>query len=78
MQYKAVTRARFLKRLNRFVATVELEGKEEITEADLVDFMAKYYSVYVGEGGELPEEIPDGVLDDILGGNTDEIPWPMD
>ena len=29
MQYKAVTRARFLKRLNRFVATVELEGKEE-------------------------------------------------
>ena len=60
-----------------FVCT-ELEGKEEITEADLVDFMAKYYSVYVGEGGELPEEIPDGVIDDILGGNTDEIPWPMD
>ena len=29
MQYKAVTRARFLKRLNRFVATVELEGREE-------------------------------------------------
>jgi hypothetical protein len=29
MQYKTVARARFLKRLNRFVATVELEGKEE-------------------------------------------------
>jgi sugar fermentation stimulation protein A len=29
MQYKTVARAQFLKRLNRFVATVALEGKEE-------------------------------------------------
>ena len=58
----------------------ELEGKEEITEADLVDFMAKYYSVYMESGGELPDglpdelpdEIPDGVLDGILGGNGGE------
>lgn len=65
-----------------FVCT-ELEGKEEITETDLAEFMAKYYEVYTsGElpedfpvelPDELPDEIPDGILDGIIGGGSDSV-----
>ena len=60
----------------------ELEGKEEITDTDLAEFMAKYYEVYTsGElpedfpvelPDELPDEIPEDVLDGIIGGGSDE------
>ena len=32
--------------------TTEFEGKEEITEHDIADFMAKYYDVYAGASGD--------------------------
>ena len=64
----------------------ELEGKEEITETDLAEFMAKYYEVYTsGEipddlpielPDELPDEIPDGILDGIIDGP--QVQWPLD
>ena len=42
----------------------EFEGVDEITDAEIADFMAKYYDVYMNGGfeGELPEDLPEGVL----------------
>ena len=59
-----------LSQVTDFVVT-EFEGKEEITDMDLAQFMGKYYDVYGtlptlpdGSTPELPEgtEIPDGII----------------
>ena len=45
----------------------EFENVDEISDAEIADFMAKYYDVYLNasSSGELPEGIPDELPEDI-------------
>ena len=51
----------------------EFDEIDEITDAEIADFMAKYYDTYKEQinSGELPDELPDSLIPDEL---PDELP----